>query len=765
MTAQAFLEFSVSKSETDKESVAITRGSTLGAAVARDHTLIATTGDQFHHRVFITEKPSRLTIPLPAAAWNGTHFEISDRSQMLVSVTNLGASISAVLCSTVAGQAAYPLQLLLQDDKNPSLALSGVVETKYPNWPSISSTLGIRDVRVIDQKGDPHKVHFTNDPAKDKRMKGVQNILLKIYNGAWQRRQLLVSPFAPNLTKSICKVPYGHDASGYSLCTEVVGKKVSLSHNAMEKLFAAAIAVEFGPRSEENEAVYAEFLDHTKLGMEAEKYAENVVSALSITAAMLIPYRADGRTVLLPFGLQTFPSESWSAEATAAPLASDDCDGSAAHITSYVHEVRRLFAPKEAQIAAAAGKSEHPYLYAMHRSLSHYEVSVAVLGANAANADAANGGATKLAGHAMVLFVPRLHLVHALHKGAQTRATVMNTKKAPSTTPTPTALGSEQHAHTGAYEISMSSPGDEIEAIALEHIEALFKNDGEIPHKPEELQIIKGGKEVMAQRGTIFQNLQTLAGEGTSAASARLYTKNPAERAERATRVKFETQVSDLLSPSVAAVFKTLDAGTDGNHRFYAQFVELIFDVSSPLMTSASLQGRNKAHCQHVLVSVDSNNLILQAGVSPQQLVTGQFGAVPLYTVNKQEYDLLEESFDEVQQNTLGRIAVPMQLQAEETEMLNKAKCIIEEVHAHLSGVPKLPEQETVTVDIVIPYAALVYNHKSVAGIRNLIMETLPPQTAGIATWTPIPELTVDANGKDAGAAAAIKLYVNKAAI
>lgn len=743
---QAFLELTISKAEAPLEDAALTRGTTLGAACARDHTLLATTGAAHHERVFVTERPRTIKLPLPAATWQKDHYRINDRAQLLATVTRLGASINATLCSTVSGQATCPLQMLLSE-----AAAQGVISASYPNWPEISAALGVRNARVVDAEGNPHAVVFTHDEHREERGKKVEEVMLALYNSAWALRQILVSPFAPSLTKSVMRVPFGNNATGYSLCAEVVGKRPSLSDACMESLFKAAIETEFG----DEKKVYEEFLNPSLKGMKAAKFAENVVSALSTLTAVLIPYRADGRTVLLPGQLQTFPSESWNAEATAASIASDDCDGSAANITSFVHQVRRLFAPGSDK----ENTRKYAFLYAMHRALAHYEVGVAVLGANAANADAAGeNGATHLAGHAMTLFVPRLHLVRALQKGAKSRAEVLETS-----TGAPAGGG-----ETGAVHVAMSRPHDKIDEITQAHIEALYSREDGIPHDEEELEIILKGIDSIDAHAERFAKLQTLAGEGTSAAQSRLFTRDNKERAERAHDSKYATQVGDLLSPSVASVVKSLDAGANGEHRFYAQFVELIFDTSSPLMNSSKLLDKGKAHCQLVLVSTtaEENPKVIQAGVSPKQLVTEDFAAVPLYTVDGEKNALLQESFREVQQNSLGRSSAPLVLGKEELQILASVKNIIEDLNTDLTSVKPadgvVDPERAIVLDVVLPFAALVHNLGAVQGVANLVRGALPPHTAGMATWRDVAELATDADGNDMGAFVSIQLLVDQ---
>ena len=81
--------------------------------------------------------------------------------------------------------------------------------------------------------------------------------------------------------------------------------------------------------------------DCAQPGLTASTYSMVAANALSTLVNVICLYRIDGRAVLTPVGLQMTPAEPWKAEASrTAFTTSDDCDGSAAHVTSALADAR-----------------------------------------------------------------------------------------------------------------------------------------------------------------------------------------------------------------------------------------------------------------------------------------------------------------------------------------------------------------------------------------------------------------------------------------
>jgi hypothetical protein len=767
----AFLKLELTKLEADLENAALTAGTSLGAASARGDSLLQTTGAGFHTRVFATEKPQNVLLPLPNAKFNGEEFEISNRTNLLASVTRLAASINGTLCTSVSGQAAVPLQLLLAGEYGNDLH-SGSIPVEYANWPALSSVLGVRNLRVVDEDGTAHKVVFTHDADKDERIKSAQQILINAYNSTMQIRAQIPYAKAPGLSKSHMKTPFGVDGAGYSFTAEVVNKPPSLSDAAMEAMAKAAMVVAFGnttdsPESKEN---HDRFIDHTRLGMTAAVFAEDAASALSTIAAGIVPYRADGRTALLPTKLKTFPSESWSAEGTQTD-SGDDCDGSAAFATAFFHRTRELFA------TSADAKTKFPYLYGLHRALAHHEVAIAVLGASADNADAADESHTQVAGHAMVLLIPRLHLVQALDRGARAVGVA-----APEPEPEPAEAGGEEGEGGQEEDVVVPPPTvrlgvhphfltgsarteAELSELRSKTLDALYPAVGGPLIDSDEARVIAGGWDSIVANASMFASLTTLAVEGTSAAFSRLHTADVSERAAAMEQAKLEQLVATRLSPSIAVVHKRLDATQSGKHAFYADFVEIILGTNSPLLNSPALQDAGTAAAHYVLATPGTGERagMLDAGVTPTQIASNDFHALPLSTFNRAEASIMRETWAEVRANTLGRAAQPISLEAEELANLTEARAVFTALDAQLRAVAE--SEDAVEVSAVFTPTGLIHNAGCTKFFADLVTHAFDAPVSGSITLHEIPDLATDAAGKSVGLFATARLLVPRAAI
>ena len=145
------LRLAITKIEPDMESFALAQGTSLGAASARDHVLLQTTGAGFHESHFLTEKPQEILLPLPSAKWNGELFNISNRAQLLATVTRTGVAINGTVCSTVSAQTAVPLQLLLAGKEEAVLDHGAIPMTQAAQFRSAAKIMYSRTARVCTQ--------------------------------------------------------------------------------------------------------------------------------------------------------------------------------------------------------------------------------------------------------------------------------------------------------------------------------------------------------------------------------------------------------------------------------------------------------------------------------------------------------------------------------------------------------------------------------------------------------------------------------------
>lgn len=608
----------------------------------------------------------------------------------------------------------------------------------------------MRNVTVVDDDGVIHPVLFTDDAAKNVRIEGAQKLLLKSYQSAGAVRAQVPYAKAPGLTKAVMRTPFGIDGAGYSFTSEAVNKPATLSDAAMEAMLKAAMSVEFGT-PEEDVALHAAFLDPTSLGMAAVKFAENVASALSTVAAGIMPYRADGRTALLPDKLVTFPSEFWSAEGTRTD-ASGDCDDSAAFTTAFVHRTRELFA------TSTSAKSKYPYLYGLHRTLAHHEVAIAVLFASAANADAADEG--EGSGHAMTLLVPKLHLWKALDRGARVvgvpKATEARVGEEEEIQPVP--AGASPHLLSG-----LAFSEEQLASLRAKTLDALYPEGG-IPIDAEESRIIQGGWDEIMDKGDRFASLTTLAVEGTSAAFSRLCTPDAGERAEAYRQACLEKKAAMMLSPTIGVTLKRLDATESGRHAFYNSFIELIFATNSPLLRSRALQEAGAATA-HVVLATPTTDGTLDGGVRPEQLARNDFAAVPLSTFSRAEVDVLQEAWEDVASNTIGRAATPIVLGKDNCVNLEEARTVFATLDAKLRAVELEETADVVEVNIVFTPTGLIHNAGCTQLFAELVDGVFKVPVSGSATLHAIPDIAVDGTGKQMGAFGTVRILVPHSAL
>ena len=269
----------------------------------------------------------------------------------------------------------------------------------------------------------------------------------------WTRRYEHVKYIhAPTLTKTVARVPVGVNDSGYNLVPFVVDQDFPYGTRVLDGLLERAIAIDGSPAGKchaldgDDPDDYrlralkrptpGEFLEATRVpGLRAAAQAPIVATALSDIANFLMPYRADGRTVLQTTGSGFTAVESWLRTTQRRWDEANDCDGSALLIVSMLQlakkEGARIAAlPPARRAERDAWIAAHPYVWALRNTVHpHYTYGVAVVGAAAAEASdlpkkqCGDGGscadATPLAGHAIALMVPTVQLLHALYDGSQ----------------------------------------------------------------------------------------------------------------------------------------------------------------------------------------------------------------------------------------------------------------------------------------------------------------------------------------------------------
>ena len=387
-------------------------------------------------------------------------------------------------------------------------------------------------------------------------------------------------PHARTLTKTVARVPVGLNDSGYTIVPYVVDQVFPFGAKVLNGLLERAIGIETRPagngalqpdykeRELQRPTVEA-FLEATcKPGVKAAEQAPVVATALSDIANFLMPYRADGRTVLRPMGSNFDAIESWLRTTPRRWDEANDCDGSALLAVSMM----QLAVKTGAQIAAGrraereAWIAAHPYVWALRNVLHpHYTYGVAVVGAAAAEASNlapkdADGPPqpAQLAGHAIALMIPTVQLLHALYDGSQQRI-----------------------AGAPVSENALETHGKRFDAVYPTNVRAELEDaeEGEwLATTPVTFDTRPGEQpEAYAETRRRLKGLQTQAVEGTTPAASTLLAAAGTYDAIAA-GVQLDNCAFATAAPNIGRSRKVLFVGGGGRlHRFYHDIVE--FDL------------------------------------------------------------------------------------------------------------------------------------------------------------------------------------------
>jgi len=692
-----------SRSETDVDAAFLSNraGAALGSVAARGDTDLHVTGAPHAVHALLTTTPVRLAIPLNAAAIDARvddegALHVSDRVRVNATASRTALSISGIVVDSMSGQGSVQMDVLVKYH-------GGSVPVHYSNFAELSATVQLHDIEFVDSETDVafETVVFDEDEAFDASAKGAAEGLMDIYNQGTKNRQLVVFQPAAGLTKAVMAVPFGIDGSNYDLSCSVVARPPSMSRAAFEAMAERVLGLELDFDSEKIDAFLS---DCAAPGLRAAEHAATVAAAMSLFAASVCPYRIDGRTVAMPDGLKFVASESWKAEASRTYFQScDDCDGSAAHVTAALHDAAVVAASPELA-------SMYPFVAAFANAVSMHFVGVAVLAANAGNAEAAGeNGASALAGHAIALLVPRSMILSGLL--------------------------------TASAGISGSS-APYIAELQSVFVAGMFTAEERERLSETDRALITDHKSFLNQHKT--HQLTSLAIEGTSPVSpATLFEADPAARIRRSRNAMRDGEIGTLIGPTIARDVTSLDVGEAGDdHKFYSSFVEFLLSTTSAPFLDAGLRSKNMATAQFVFVKATKPK---DAGVEPRDLSVGNFGVVPLWKLGHDMARDLDKACAEVQRNTMPMRAGPTILTADETTRYMAA---VERVK-RLSSVGSDAENAA-RAQAILPNAALVNNPNAVEALCTRV-EALSGKVGVHLDALPVANCVLSSDGADIG--------------
>lgn len=298
---------------------------------------------------------------------------------------------------------------------------------------------------------------------------------------------------------------------------------------------------------------------------------------------------------------------------------------------------------------------------------------MAVIAANAGHVGGAGGDA--IAGHAMVIGVPVVHLLDALIAGGEEQH-----------------LQSAQRAHMFAH---ASVPGRV---------------------SPQELSLaLCGGLDDR------IRDLPGLACEGTGPSESQLWERDPQVRANmKAVASRLDTLL-ESVSPSIGMPIRSLNTGPGGSHSFYKYFVEFLLPTSTACNNELNKYGA--AACHFALGTSKT-----KAGVNPTDLAEGRYTAAARWKCTEERAKIIGAASLEARAHTLPPSG-PIQLTQTQNDILSQNMQLLSELNNKMAqnviASEKLSAGDFDEVRVLVPFAAQIGNRLGVANMVKL-MENHP---------------------------------------
>ena len=720
------VRFSACRFEPELEAVFLQNKArtTIGSAAGRAETDLHLTGCKHATSALLTTTPTKLEIKMddPDPSMYelkdamGTTLYVSNRMRINVTTSRVAVAIDGTIVNTMSGQASKKLDSVLDAQLQ---RCSTILPVTYANWLDFNSVIEVSNFSFVNPKTNREytRVILYDDEVHNEACKRAEAHLEALYTQATSVRQVVVFEPAPPLSKSVMRVPVGINASSYDLCSSVVSRPPSLARETFEALMAVAVQLE----ASFDDATFERFKEEcAQPGLAASRWSQVVANALSTVVSLICPYRIDGRTQILPNGMQMTAAESWKAEASRTALrTADDCDGSMAHVTSTVVDAR---------LVAASPDLAHrfPVTACTANALSLHLVGGCVLAANAGNASAAGqNGDAHVAGHAIALLLPRSMVFEALTTGALAA----------------TANRSEEDSNSF------------VESLQADWFNAMFSAEELAAFSDADRAVLKDMNQFKKlHTDAALGQMEALAVEGTSPVSpSLLFSRDNADRLARRRVAIDDKRIARLIGPSVARSITQLDVGAEAvsrGHVFYNSLVEFLISPSEELFRNRTLRERGKATSQFVLTNATNPT---SAGAEPRDVATSNFGLLPLFTVDTDVGNDLDVALAEVQKNTLPRRAGVTQLDARQSEIYKSNLAALSALHEEAKVHFGINEHAGIT-QFVFAYATLFENRHSVAAFVTKVGELAKEKQIAVSIdQVPVDNVVLDVDGASVG--------------
>ena len=675
--------------------------------------------------------------------------EVPEDTRVNVTCSQHALGIDGTLSQSMSGQCSVLLKDILDDCSGGG---SFTTAASYCGWKANAATLTSSAAslgtspcmhRKFGKKLGDVKLNFKKDEEKQETIERAYKMLEALYEDASKVREndIVFAP-AKNLTKPVMSVPFGINGSGFDLSAAVCDRPLGFSDEAIESMLMGGLKSACGfehKKSEDGTSspcdgdIIEAFKSETSMPSisGASRWAVVAGDVLSAANAVLMPYRVDGRAVLLPTGADLQQAESWYAEAIRSSLHTGDCEDSGSSIV--------VIAKRCGEVARDKELSEtFPVMRGIGNALAHHVVGLSVMAANAGNADAAGeGGASAIAGHAACLAIPKTKFALAMRGGFECRH-----KKA----------GKNQKAVDIATRKLMSMIwnslyGDERGSLNGEEMQLAMSSEENVYDKLGKMEDLATGKNVTPVFDHVASSpLSALGIEGTAPVSPTiLYSQKEDDRIERQRLTAADIAISGALQQNVARSISVIDVDTSNynKNKFYSEIVEFIVPTSSHLCKDAKLREFGVAS-PHFVFSKPACDT--QAGCSPMEIGVGDFYLSNLYSFNEDSGKLFDVARADVAANTMPKRDTVERLTPKQAE---NVKTNLESLK-NLSTELKMEQSaHTHTAYMLITLASLTARGGLAAFVDSL--KQLKGKIGVSVESFPLDGLLHDENGEDVG--------------
>lgn len=698
----------------------------LGTACARADTDIHVTGASHTQHVLATTTPTTVVLKLDSKQIRNiyksennttTVVDISNRIRVNSTASRIGLGIDGTVGNTVSGQGSIALSKLIKDTIDKKSTIS---EVTYTNFYAFSCVLEFSNSMIIDiDTGNKIIPNFVYDEETDAQCLNAQAVLEDMYTKASKLREIVSYKPAEALTKSVMRVPFGIDGSTFDAVSNVVDRPSALSDKAFESLARASLKIALAvDEPGDKKLSMNDFLRDTAQPSihAASVYSHKVSNAMSTLVCLICPYRIDGRTMVMPDGLQMVPCESWKGESPRDIFSTDDCEGAAAIQTSLVYRAETISRDPKLSVM-------YPCISGIANSLVHHIVGISVLSANAGQADSAgDNGHEAIAGHAIMLAIPKPQALKSLLNGIISTAVYEFAEK-------------QQHSK------QMSEDVREPYARALYHPEDLKRMPA------DDVAILSTADGVLSL--TERMDITTLASEGTSpVASSKLYETDATIRLEQIKLARQEKDIQQQLGPSISRDFTRLHVPLNTQSPSH-QFYNTILEFAVPLRRYGTFQNsdvRSIGHATSHWVLAQTHD-VKSAGASPKDIATGNFSMLPLWMLSETQCVALEVASSEVLSNTLPVRERLVKLTPTQYDTYNANIDLLKTLNATKSELFSSLVSNRHASRHIFTFAALVGNAKSVTAFVNEVEND--SNIACRVTMEATPNVFFSASGND----------------